>query len=867
MRMRRRYLLIFLFMMAILPIETMDADYMDDPDSTYLYITESGLERKPENQVFLPVTDSGDWDHFNFTGLSGSHNGVNNITLHFDLYNKAGIDLALEFMVMIDQDNDGTFEIVAEFPDVLSRGGLGVRYTEVNAPAHFLSGEFTRTVNGTAVLMVKQKTVTVKEIGISCGMDDYIKLPYKQESPVADAGEDLMGFDGRPITFDASGSWHPLDTGLEFSWDFDLIDGIQVDEVGETTEHAYAEPGNYTVTLTVSDGDHVDSDTLEVQVLERLPPVADAGKNISVDRREKFWLNASGSLDPNGDEITCKWDLGDGEIKHGMEVNHSYDVSGEHEVTLTVSDGDLFSTDNVTVVVSENIPPVAVPRLISKPMLARELRFSGEDSHDPDGDPAITCKWNFGDGSSSVGMNVTHTYYISGPVNVTLTVNDTIGSSSKDLKVTIPENQPPSANISFPHYVYHGRQCTIKVDDIYDPEGMGVIVSIDPGDGTHVDGAEVNHTYSHPGKYQIEAVLIDELDGERTIEAEVEVLDGSLFLPVTTTVEGNFSKVEGVAMGYYIETVHYFSDGWSSTVQIVKVPQEGARYYKLQLPVNNTFNISVEVLDGGNIDVLLVNKNNLDIYTSTNPFGLDRAMEWDRDGTKFNTKKFELQYNVEGSKYIIIGNNGKMDGGARPVDNTIYNISIEWTGTFDPSAKDNSWYPFLDDDEYTEEDNSNIMGILFLSSCLFLPIFFVFGILMILFAVRRKKKETGTTTTGEEFEKELLENIRIGSKPHNVAGGTYQEETIDDWVGSSFDGSPPGFLEEETRILMGEPQDRDPDLAPMPPPMDEGPEQIVSDQFSDTFMGSGEGSNVEDLFSEDPVDENIPHEDGSSPVP
>lgn len=40
---------------------------------------------------------------------------------------------------------------------------------------------------------------------------------------------------------------------VRYSWDFDASDGIQEDAVGEVVYHKYRKPGEYTVTLTVSD--------------------------------------------------------------------------------------------------------------------------------------------------------------------------------------------------------------------------------------------------------------------------------------------------------------------------------------------------------------------------------------------------------------------------------------------------------------------------------------------------------------------------------------------------------------------------------------------------------------------------------------
>jgi hypothetical protein len=50
---------------------------------------------------------------------------------------------------------------------------------------------------------------------------------------------------------------------LRYTWDFDASDGIQVDAEGRSVTHVYHKPGNYTVTLTVSDVDGIKKPVIE----------------------------------------------------------------------------------------------------------------------------------------------------------------------------------------------------------------------------------------------------------------------------------------------------------------------------------------------------------------------------------------------------------------------------------------------------------------------------------------------------------------------------------------------------------------------------------------------------------------------------
>ena len=80
-----------------------------------------------------------------------------------------------------------------------------------------------------------------KDIATDFGTAEYVP-------PVADAGGPYTGTAGTPVAFDGSGS---TDDGsiASYSWDC----GDSGTETGETPSHTYASPGEYTITLTVTD--------------------------------------------------------------------------------------------------------------------------------------------------------------------------------------------------------------------------------------------------------------------------------------------------------------------------------------------------------------------------------------------------------------------------------------------------------------------------------------------------------------------------------------------------------------------------------------------------------------------------------------
>ncbi len=77
-------------------------------------------------------------------------------------------------------------------------------------------------------------------------------------------------------------------------------------------------------------------------------------KHITVEVYENITLNASGTYDVDGDELTFEWDFGDGNSSVDPNVTHNYSKKGVYPVILTVSEnyeGGFEETEKVTVTV------------------------------------------------------------------------------------------------------------------------------------------------------------------------------------------------------------------------------------------------------------------------------------------------------------------------------------------------------------------------------------------------------------------------------------------------------------------------------------------------------------------------------------
>lgn len=98
--------------------------------------------------------------------------------------------------------------------------------------------------------------------GTEFGTPDQIN---SNSPPVADAGEDFSITAGEIAQFDGSESFDPDGDALSFAWDF----GDGATGVGPTPTHVFEQAGDFTTTLTVSDGSLTTVDSIVVTVRPR----------------------------------------------------------------------------------------------------------------------------------------------------------------------------------------------------------------------------------------------------------------------------------------------------------------------------------------------------------------------------------------------------------------------------------------------------------------------------------------------------------------------------------------------------------------------------------------------------------------------
>ena len=318
--------------------------------------------------------------------------------------------------------------------------------------------------------------------------------------PVAEAGEAREAATGETVTLGGGASYDVDGAVTGYRWD--MGDGTVLD--GATVTHAYATPGDYVATLTVTDDSGVanatTSDTVAIAVNAPPVPVA-AGPDRPIAVGEIAHLDARGSTDPDGAILSWSWDFGDGATGEGPEAQYAWAAPGVYPVTLTVTDdsgtGSATSTTSLDVIVSA--APIADAGS-DQSVAVSEVAFDGGGSHDPDG-RITTYEWSFGDGATASGRTVRHAYARPGTYEVALVVRDDSGAplnTARDTAV-VRVNAAPIADAGPDLIAAPGQEVVLDGSGSVDPDGSVVAWTWRFPDGSEASGQRVARTFAEPG--------------------------------------------------------------------------------------------------------------------------------------------------------------------------------------------------------------------------------------------------------------------------------------------------------------------------------------------------------------------------------
>jgi large repetitive protein len=343
-------------------------------------------------------------------------------------------------------------------------------------------------------------------------------------APVAEAGSDQSAIVGTPVTFSGDASYDIDGVVRSYSWD--MGNGTVLD--GANVTYSYPDSGIYSVALTVTDDSGVANNTAfdRMRVEVNAPPeprFTIPARAVSVS--EAAIMDASASIDPDGQILSYEWDFGDGATGTGKTVEYAWNNAGVFQVTLRVIDDS--GTDSGTQVLTIPMRVDAAPVANAGPdqfVTASEVTFDGGGSSDADG-TVTDWQWDFGDGTTASGKQVTHAYLRPGTYQVALVVRDDstapLNTNRDTMQVVV--NTAPIADAGPPQTVVPGEEFIVSGRGSVDPDGtISKYVWTFP-DGTEASGIRTAHSFAEPGLYRVRLAVYDDFRGGAAID-ESEVL-------------------------------------------------------------------------------------------------------------------------------------------------------------------------------------------------------------------------------------------------------------------------------------------------------------------------------------------------------
>lgn len=246
----------------------------------------------------------------------------------------------------------------------------------------------------------------------------------------------------------------------------------------------YGEPGDYSVTLIVSNA--AGNDTLTQSNLITVLPLP--SPNFTFDQTDLAIDFANASLNAN----TYLWDFGDGETSTEANPSHTYTSDGTYSVVLTATN-DCGSVSITKLVIIATQGPIAAFEAGDRSGCAPlEVTFSNLSSPN-----ATDFNWEFPGGtpSASTEENPTIVYNATGTYDVVLTASNADGSNTYTQSAYIVVKGTPSVGFS--------TSVNLGVVEFINESQDATTWHWDFGDGQTSEEQNPVHIYQANGEYTV----------------------------------------------------------------------------------------------------------------------------------------------------------------------------------------------------------------------------------------------------------------------------------------------------------------------------------------------------------------------------
>jgi PKD repeat protein len=207
------------------------------------------------------------------------------------------------------------------------------------------------------------------------------------------------------------------------AWAWDFGDGITSNE--QNPQHVYDKPGNFIVTLNVSNKVGSNSMNSMISVLQPPKAVIATDRNVvGIEQEIHFSEQSTGNI------TSYLWDFTDGQTSSDRNASHSFAKKGHYNVSLKVSNELSSDTANQTIIVLDR--PTSGFIVSQNQTKGQPIQFKDNSVGE-----SISYLWDFGDGITSTIQNPIHIYSKKGDYTVSLTASNPAGNNVRSLFITV----------------------------------------------------------------------------------------------------------------------------------------------------------------------------------------------------------------------------------------------------------------------------------------------------------------------------------------------------------------------------------------------------------------------------------------------
>jgi PKD repeat protein len=399
---------------------------------------------------------------------------------------------------------DGIATVVYTAPPGPPNGLFG---TCANLPGTCV--EIVATPTGTNFQTVVSQAVTIRLVPPG------VILPPAGSPTAVFTSSPSPAFMNVPVTFDAARSIPGVGASEIASYTWNFGDG-GAQGTGRSISHTFTAPQTFNVTLTVvNDRGLAASTVVGVTVGAVTAPSPTFVFSPSAPAVGQLILfNAEQSTAAPGHTLSgFNWNFGDGATASGVTVSHVFTTAATFNVVLSVTDdtGQKGTTSSaVTVSPGGGGGGITTARFTfspATPNAGQAVFFNASTSSASPGHTLTAYGWDFGDGTSTTGVSISHVFLASGTFTVTLTVTDDTPVTPLKGTIATPVVIAPAGSGSLtaefnssPGDPRSGQLVTFNAN-LSSPIASITSYDWDFGDGTVVNGVTsflIDHTYFTP---------------------------------------------------------------------------------------------------------------------------------------------------------------------------------------------------------------------------------------------------------------------------------------------------------------------------------------------------------------------------------